>query len=468
MLTGIKLRFYPTDPQAKTFARWIGCQRLIYNAKVAEDRYLRSFKRKFVANVGETVPIDQEYARFKSPETAFLDEVPSQVLRNGAYRWRTGYQRFFKRLGGRPTFKRKHGRQSVMLTSELFSFGKDGALAVGTKTFPVGALDVPGLAGALGDKPAPKMLYVSVEAGRWRVSFSLDDGMPEVTEQEVADWLREMPDLELRTVGTDLGVKVPLATCAGKLVDFSPEQKKSLHKAEKKRRRAQRVSARRQKGSKRRKRALAVAGKASRKKADIRRDFAHKTSRALVDDPATLLIALDGVKIRNMTRSAKGTVEEPGKNVAQKAGLNASILSSAWGMVRQFTRYKALKEHKLAIEVPSAYGSQECSQCGCTEPENRPTRDRFLCTFCKFACHADVNAAIVARKRAVQAIHSGAWKPKERKTVKFRRAGTVQTDGKVAVDARGDSVRRRGPRAAARSSTNREANTKAAQAAWWG
>ena len=145
----------------------------MYNAKVGEDRYYRAFKRKFVGTAGEQIPVDQEYSRFIGGDTGFLKEVPSQVLRNGAVRWRTGYQRFFKKLGGRPTIKKKHGRQSVMLTSELFEV-RDGVIFVGTKKCPVAKLDIPGL--DFGKGPLPKMIYVSVEVGRWHVSFSLEDG----------------------------------------------------------------------------------------------------------------------------------------------------------------------------------------------------------------------------------------------------------------------------------------------------
>jgi len=82
MMNGYQFRLYPTKEQEQILLRWIGCQRLIYNAKVSEDRYFRSFKRRFLAVVGE--PIDQGYSHFKTELTPFLNEVPSQVLRNGA------------------------------------------------------------------------------------------------------------------------------------------------------------------------------------------------------------------------------------------------------------------------------------------------------------------------------------------------------------------------------------------------
>ncbi len=81
---GYRFRLYPDREQERILLRWIGCQRLIYNAKVQEDRYYRKFQRRLVALAGMSVPIDQEYSRFITEDTAFLREVPSQVLRNGA------------------------------------------------------------------------------------------------------------------------------------------------------------------------------------------------------------------------------------------------------------------------------------------------------------------------------------------------------------------------------------------------
>ena len=42
-------------------------------------------------------------------------------------------------------------------------------------------------------------------------------------------------------------------------------------------------------------------------------------------------IAIEDLEIKNMTKSAKGTLEEPGKNVAQKRGLNREIMRQSWG-----------------------------------------------------------------------------------------------------------------------------------------
>ncbi|MHB1607008.1 MAG: helix-turn-helix domain-containing protein [Leptospirales bacterium] len=119
MQTGNRFRAYPTPFQERILLQWIGHQRFIYNAKVSEDRYYRTFAKKAVSLSGTPVPVDQEYARFIGPETPWLREVPSQILRNGAVLWRQACGRFFSGLAGRPTFKRKDGKQSVWITSEL-------------------------------------------------------------------------------------------------------------------------------------------------------------------------------------------------------------------------------------------------------------------------------------------------------------------------------------------------------------
>ena len=88
MQIGNQFRCYPTSAQSQILLQWIGCQRNIYNAKVREDQYFRSFARKSLAHVGQYAPIDQQYSQFKSALTPYLSEVPSVLLRNGAVLWK--------------------------------------------------------------------------------------------------------------------------------------------------------------------------------------------------------------------------------------------------------------------------------------------------------------------------------------------------------------------------------------------
>ena len=107
MLTGIKLKAYPTREQKKTLSQWMGCARFIYNAKCAEDRYFRSYARKYCP-INVYAPVDQTYSQFKDKELSpFLFDVPSIILRNSASNWYQAYRRFFKGLSGRPVLKKK-------------------------------------------------------------------------------------------------------------------------------------------------------------------------------------------------------------------------------------------------------------------------------------------------------------------------------------------------------------------------
>jgi len=102
------------------------------------------------------------------------------------------------------------------------------------------------------------------------------------------------------------------------------------------------------------------------------------------------VIRVEDLQITNMTRSAKGTRENPGRNVRQKAGLNRGILGSGWGLL---VRRLADKAPGRVERVRPAFTSQRCSACGHVDAESRESQARFVCTACGFADHADVNAA---------------------------------------------------------------------------
>jgi putative transposase len=123
-----------------------------------------------------------------------------------------------------------------------------------------------------------------------------------------------------------------------------------------------------------------------------RRNGAHMASRALADRYA--VIVAEDLDVSAMTSSAKGTPEEPGRNVRQKAGLNREILAANWYQMEQFIAYKT----QLA-KVPAPHTSQTCPGCGHVSPGNRPDRDTFRCERCGLAGHADVIAACNIRNR---------------------------------------------------------------------
>ncbi len=123
-----------------------------------------------------------------------------------------------------------------------------------------------------------------------------------------------------------------------------------------------------------------------------------------------------------MTGSAKGTVAEPGKNVGQKAGLNRSILESAWGAVKTYSQYKARRKGKLCIDVPPHHSSQECAACGHTHPDNRLTQAEFVCQRCGNIDNADYNAGKVLAKRGIALLLSESFEIKKKKRVAIRKS----------------------------------------------
>ena len=182
---------------------------------------------------------------------------PAQILRNGAYRWRQAYARYFQRLAGRPAVNRGHGPQGVWLTEELFvmtpvldvTTGEvlDHRLNLGTVKFPLGEIVVK----AHRQHGLPKSITVSVDAGRWHVSFNVDDGVAEHDEADVSAWLAQfsLSELRERSVGLDRGTVIPLCASTGASFRLEPIQQKRIAKQQRAKIRWQRRAARRVKGS---------------------------------------------------------------------------------------------------------------------------------------------------------------------------------------------------------------------------
>jgi transposase len=121
---------------------------------------------------------------------------------------------------------------------------------------------------------------------------------------------------------------------------------------------------------------------------DRRKDWAEKASTGIAR--RFDVIRVEDLQIKNMTRSARGTRENPGQNVGQKAGLNRGILGSGWGLLVRRLEDKAPGRVE---KIRPAFTSQRCSACGQVDRDSRESQARFRCTACGFAGNADVNAA---------------------------------------------------------------------------
>ena len=224
-----------------------------------------------------------------------------------------------------------------------------------------------------------KTISLKREGRRWYVVLSCDDVPP-----------RPLPATG-REVGVDVGVTRFATTSDGEIIPnprFAHETAAELAAA-------QQALARKKRRSANRRRARAKVAAVHRRIRNRRADFCHKTARALVQ--TCDVIALEDLRIPNMTRSARGTLDRPGTNVAAKSGLNRSILDAGWGQFAGILAAKAEEAGRRVVFVNPAYSSIDCHQCGarCT----RPRQDTVICP-AHGAMHADINAAINIYTRA--------------------------------------------------------------------
>ena len=220
-------------------------------------------------------------------------------------------------------------------------------------------------------------------SGRWHIAFAaIPESVPGPADGSV--------------VGIDRGVTVSVALSTGELLRVS-----GLRAGEAQRlRRLQQRLARARRGSHRRARTKLAIARLCARETDRRRDWVEKTTTDVARRFDT--IRVEDLNVRAMTRSARGTGECPGTNVAQKRGLNREIHRQGWGLLVARLKHKALGRLEL---VPAAYTSQRCSACGHVAPESRKSQAVFQCVACGAGpCNADMNAARnIAAGRAVTA-----------------------------------------------------------------
>lgn len=198
-------------------------------------------------------------------------------------------------------------------------------------------------------------------------------------------------------VGADRGIKVTLATSDGQLLTmprYVAQQRERLAELE-------RAQARCVKFSREWKRLGRQIARGRRKAANQVDNWARGHAAALVADFG--ILAVEDLELRNMTRSARGTVEAPGSNVAAKKGLNRELQDAALGKLTTRICVKAESAGRRVWMVRPENTSRTCSQCGHTDKANRPDQATFACTACGYEANADLNAAANIAARGQQA-----------------------------------------------------------------
>ena len=130
----------------------------------------------------------------------------------------------------------------------------------------------------------------------------------------------------------------------------------------------------------------------------------HRFTSRIVKDYDT--IAIEDLDIRHITRSARGTRDEPGENIALNADLNRRALAQTWGEIRRQLAYKAEWAGRKIVVVDPNSTSRTCSQCGHLRPvpQVSPT---FRCSRCGARGAAAHNAAINILRLGIDSLGEG-------------------------------------------------------------
>ena len=371
-----RFRLLPTPEQEEVLLAHCRDARYVWNLAVEQQQHWQPGRKApgYVEQCAQLTEARAEYAWLR----AGSQTVQQQALRDFAQ----AMQNFFNRTHGRPTW-RKAGVH-------------EGFRQVGLKPHHierlnrhVGRVWVPkvGWARLRLSRPVPEGVksyrITRDRAGRWHIAFA-----------HVPDSICGPRDCSV--VGIDRGVAVSAALSTGELLHVP-----GLTAGESKRLKVlQQRLGRGKRGSNRREETKRAIARLKARQRDRRKDWVEKTTTDLAR--RFEVIRVEALDVRAMTRSARGTVEQPGTGVAQKRGLNRAIMRSGWGQLIARLQHKAFGRVE---QIPAAYTSQRCSVCGHVAPGNRKSQAVFECEACDAGrCNADVNAARnIAAGRAVTA-----------------------------------------------------------------
>ncbi len=393
----------PNDAQAAALSRHAGAARFAYNwglARVKAALAQREAEKTYgVPEVELTeVPwslyaLRRQWNQAKSEVAPWWGECSKEAFNAGLDRLARGLKNWADSRGGRrrgrrvgfPRFK-KRGRARDGFRYTTGSFGPDGDRRV--KLPRIGGVKTCEAMGKLTSRLAggtARLLGATVSrtAGRWYVSFTVEveRDAPEPRDGDV--------------VGVDLGVSSLAVLSTGEKVPNPRHHKRSSRKL----RAASRAYARTRPGSNRRRKRAGRLARIHARVANQRRDGLHKLTTRLATEFGTVVV--EDLNVTGMTRSARGTVDNPGANVRAKAGLNRGVLDTAPGELRRQLEYKTTWYGSRLVVAGRWYpSSKTCSGCGWRNP-SLPLRKRvFTCLGCGLVMDRDENAAVNLKQLA--------------------------------------------------------------------
>lgn len=366
MLKAVKVRIYPTDAQQSYLAQAFGCGRWVWNQSLEtmSRTYKETGKGVSAYDMKKQLPIWKI-------EYEWLKECYSQCLQSSVLNLSQAFINFFDGRAGYPTFKSRHGRQSLQYPANVKVLNDDQIKFPG-KLGVVKAKIHRGLIGKLKTVTLSKMTD-----GRYYASLLLDDDMNKPSSSS-----------EGKAIGIDLGLTDFAVTSDGSKY----QNPRHLKKHEKCLKRKQRQLSRKKDKTtnKRRKAKLAVA-KVHSKISRVREDFLHKLSRKTVNE--NQVIVVENLAVKNMVKN---------NNLAK------AISDAGWGMFCTMLKYKAEQEGKIYLEVDRFFPSSHlCSNTLLSVPKMDLLVRMFDCPHCGQKHDRDVNAAINIRNEGLRILALG-------------------------------------------------------------
>jgi putative transposase len=357
MIRTYKRKLKLTKIQEQRISSWIGACRVVYNLGM-------EIKQAAYKSAGKSI---SKYDLMKQlpglkKDFDWIGDVPSQTLQASIDRLEISYQNFFrsfKKGGGYPKYASKKTFKSILFKSvavydNIASIPKVGSLRMFKDSEILGK---PKTAQIIKE---PTGYFICIQYEAVPIKFISEN----------------------QAIGLDMGIAHCCIDSKGHFV----ANPKHFKRHERSLRIENRSLARKKKGSGS---WISQSKKLSRlhhKIANVRKDFLHKESTKIAK--ANSVVYMEDLKIRNMSRSAKGNAEEHGKNVRAKSGLNRSILDCGWGIFASMLEYKT-----NVVKVDPKYTSQICNSCGYKDSKSRVSQTQFVCTSCGIEFNADWNAA---------------------------------------------------------------------------
>ena len=358
----------PNGEQVRKLKQFCGCCRFVFNKGLEEVKKYYETTSHFLnyAQLAAFLP------KWKQ-DCDWLKDCNAQVLQQSMKNLSQALMNFFAGRANFPRFKAKGRKDSCRFPQGVKSDQNNNRIYL-PKIGWVRYHNSRTITGTI------KNVTVTAKCGKWYVSIQ--------TEYE-----QEKPVHFGNDIGIDMGI-VRFATLSDGRY-FEPIN--AFHSLKGRLAKLQRQLKRKTKGSNNWKKLVAKIGKLHHRIANIRKNFLHQISNTISKNHATVYV--EDLQVKNMSKSAKGTVENPGKNIRQKSGLNRAILDQAWYEFRRQLEYKLRWRGGQLIPVSPQYTSQCCPACGHTAKENRTTQALFCCVQCGYSNNADVVGAMNVLQR---------------------------------------------------------------------